>query len=93
MWKLEFFNATDNVFKCGISVAPPTDWHFYDTVYTERFMGLPTEEDNLVFNFTYSSKVCPVFHYFSEIDPVMTKTIVWDENRTHIISIMSRILH
>ena len=44
------FYVSDNVFKCGISVAPPTDWHFYDTVYTERFMGLPTPDDNLVFN-------------------------------------------
>ena len=37
-----------NVFKCGISVAPPTDWLFYDTVYTERFMGLPNPNDNEV---------------------------------------------
>ena len=30
----------------GIAVAPPTDWLFYDTMYTERFMRLPTPEDN-----------------------------------------------
>uniref|UniRef100_A0A0K2UIH4 Venom dipeptidyl peptidase 4 n=2 Tax=Lepeophtheirus salmonis TaxID=72036 RepID=A0A0K2UIH4_LEPSM len=34
------------VFSCGISVAPPTDWLFYDSVYTERYMGLPTSEKN-----------------------------------------------
>ncbi|CAG9767540.1 unnamed protein product [Ceutorhynchus assimilis] len=38
---------TDNVFKCGISVAPVTDWTLYDSIYTERFMGLPTVSDNL----------------------------------------------
>jgi len=38
----------ENVFKCGISTAPPTNWLFYDSMYTERFMGLPTEEDNLI---------------------------------------------
>ncbi|XP_045470312.1 venom dipeptidyl peptidase 4-like isoform X2 [Harmonia axyridis] len=38
---------TDNVFKCGISVAPVTDWALYDTIYTERFMGLPNLDDNL----------------------------------------------
>ncbi|TRY63634.1 hypothetical protein TCAL_00828 [Tigriopus californicus] len=38
---------TADVFACGISVAPPTDWLFYDTVYTERYMGLPTPEDNM----------------------------------------------
>ncbi|XP_020277836.1 venom dipeptidyl peptidase 4 isoform X2 [Pseudomyrmex gracilis] len=41
--------ATDaaSVFKCGISVAPVTSWIYYDSIYTERFMGLPTYEDNL----------------------------------------------
>ncbi len=28
-------------FKAGISVAPVTDWSYYDSIYTERFMGLP----------------------------------------------------
>ena len=31
------------VFCCGIAVAPVTDWRFYDTVYTERFMRTPQE--------------------------------------------------
>lgn len=35
------------VFKCGMSVAPVTDWALYDSIYTERFMGLPTVADNL----------------------------------------------
>ncbi|XP_050453790.1 venom dipeptidyl peptidase 4-like isoform X4 [Cataglyphis hispanica] len=35
------------VFKCGMSVAPVTDWALYDSIYTERFMGLPTVGDNL----------------------------------------------
>ncbi|XP_031621025.1 venom dipeptidyl peptidase 4-like isoform X2 [Contarinia nasturtii] len=40
--------ATDNanVFKCAASVAPVTDWLYYDTMYTERYMGLPFKEDN-----------------------------------------------
>ncbi|XP_058801114.1 venom dipeptidyl peptidase 4-like [Phymastichus coffea] len=37
-----------NVFKCGISVAPVTNWIYYDSIYTERYMGLPTVDDNLV---------------------------------------------
>ncbi|XP_053691924.1 venom dipeptidyl peptidase 4 [Sabethes cyaneus] len=37
---------TEQVFKCGISVAPVTSWMFYDSIYTERYMGLPTAEDN-----------------------------------------------
>uniref|UniRef100_A0A034W0Q2 Venom dipeptidyl peptidase 4 n=1 Tax=Bactrocera dorsalis TaxID=27457 RepID=A0A034W0Q2_BACDO len=38
---------TNNTFQCGVSVAPVTSWLYYDTIYTERYMGLPTEEDNL----------------------------------------------
>ena len=33
----------DGTFKAGIAVAPPTDWKYYDTVYTERFMRTPNE--------------------------------------------------
>lgn len=29
------------LFAGGIAGAPPTDWHFYDTIYTERFMDTP----------------------------------------------------
>lgn len=35
------------VFKCAASVAPVTDWTYYDSIYTERFMGLPTTHDNI----------------------------------------------
>ena len=31
------------VFKVGVAVAPPTDWRFYDTIYTERYMRTPQE--------------------------------------------------
>lgn len=30
-------------FSYGVSVAPVTDWRFYDTIYTERFMRTPAE--------------------------------------------------
>jgi len=31
------------LFKAGIAVAPVTNWRFYDTIYTERFMSTPRE--------------------------------------------------
>ena len=31
------------VFAAGVAVAPPTDWRFYDTIYTERYMRTPQE--------------------------------------------------
>uniref|UniRef100_A0A670J048 Fibroblast activation protein alpha n=1 Tax=Podarcis muralis TaxID=64176 RepID=A0A670J048_PODMU len=35
------------VFQCGMAVAPVSSWEYYASIYTERFMGLPTKEDNL----------------------------------------------
>ena len=33
-----------DAFASGIAGAPPADWHFYDTAYTERYMGLPSRQ-------------------------------------------------
>lgn len=48
-WSFGGFNTLmsmsegSDVFCCGVSVAPVTDWRFYDTVYTERYMRTPQE--------------------------------------------------
>jgi dipeptidyl-peptidase-4 len=36
--------ARPDVFHAAIAGAPVTDWRYYDTYYTERYMGLPEEE-------------------------------------------------
>ena len=33
----------NEIFSLAIAVAPVTNWRFYDTIYTERFMGLPKD--------------------------------------------------
>lgn len=33
------------VFKAGVAVAAPSNWKYYDTVYTERYMRTPNEND------------------------------------------------
>lgn len=50
-----------DVFSMGISVAPVTNWRFYDTIYTERFMRTPQEnpegyDDNSPINHTQKLK-------------------------------------
>ncbi len=32
-------------FKCGVSMAPVTDWRFYDSIYTERYMQTPQQNE------------------------------------------------
>ena len=48
-------------FKMGIAVAPVTNWKYYDSIYTERFMRTPKEnnsgyEDNSPINFVEQLK-------------------------------------
>ncbi len=54
------FKAPD-VFKMAIAVAPVTNWRFYDTVYTERYLMTPQEnakgyDDNSPINFVNGLK-------------------------------------
>lgn len=48
-------------FKLGIAVAPVTNWRYYDTIYTERFLRTPQEnpggyDDNSPINFVQMLK-------------------------------------
>ena len=39
------FEAAD-LFKVGFAGGPVTDWHFYDSIYTERYMGSPQQHES-----------------------------------------------
>lgn len=36
-------SRSNGVFKSGVAIAPVTDWRFYNSVYTERFMRTPQQ--------------------------------------------------
>lgn len=38
--------ADNSPFKCGVAMAPVTDWRFYDSIYTERYMSTPRQNEN-----------------------------------------------
>ncbi|XP_022111974.1 dipeptidyl aminopeptidase-like protein 6 [Acanthaster planci] len=40
-------SRNDDIFKYAISVAPVTDFRYYDSIYTERYMGIPESCDNM----------------------------------------------
>lgn len=49
------------IFKMGIAVAPVTNWRFYDSIYTERYLQTPQEnksgyDDNSPINFVSGMK-------------------------------------
>ena len=37
--------APDSPFKCGVAMAPVTDWRYYDAIYTERYMLTPQQNE------------------------------------------------
>ncbi|MGO8774533.1 MAG: alpha/beta fold hydrolase, partial [Terracidiphilus sp.] len=39
-------------FRAGVAVAPVTDWRNYDSIYTERYLGLPTENSSEYHDFS-----------------------------------------
>ncbi|KAM9851207.1 dipeptidyl peptidase 4 [Aulostomus maculatus] len=48
--------AGTELFKCGIAVAPVAKWDYYDAVYTERYMGKPTENYDFYKNSTVTGR-------------------------------------
>jgi len=54
-----------DVFAAGISVAPVTNWRYYDSIYTERFMQTPEE------NATGYDDNSPVNHAEKLIGPLL----------------------
>ena len=49
-WLHELFvpySKVHDVFKTAMAVAPVTNWKFYDSIYTERYMQTPQENSGI----------------------------------------------
>ncbi|OQV12471.1 Dipeptidyl peptidase 4 [Hypsibius exemplaris] len=64
-------DTVPQVIKCAAAVAPVTDWRFYDTAYTERFMSTP--DDN------------PKAYENSNLMPYSPETLYWHFARTSFL--------
>lgn len=72
MTLLGLFRAPE-VFAAGAALAPVTDWRLYDTHYTERYMGDPSEGDA----YAVSS---PISHVAGLEDPLLLVHGMADDN-------------
>lgn len=64
--------AEDNPFAAAVSIAPVTDWRFYDTIYAERYMLTPQMnpegyEESAPLNHT-SGLHCPLLMMYGTLD-------------------------
>ena len=74
-------------FRAGVAVAPVSDWHLYDSHYTERYMGLPQD------NATGYSESNVLKHLPALQAPLLLMHGMADDNVlfTHSTKIMSRL--
>ena len=50
----------DRMIKCGVAIAPVTDWRLYDTGYTERYFRNPEIIGRVFFTFNKISRHMPL---------------------------------
>ncbi|KAL3311450.1 dipeptidylpeptidase [Cichlidogyrus casuarinus] len=43
--QLSHYLQANDVYKAFVAAAPVVDWALYDTAYTERYLGLPKEQE------------------------------------------------
>jgi dipeptidyl-peptidase-4 len=73
-------NAPD-VFTAGVAGAPVTDWINYDTIYTERYMGLPKDNPDGYKDTALTSKAANlkgkllIFHNFEDDNVLFQNTL------------------
>jgi len=64
--------AEDNPYKAAVAVAPVTDWRFYDTVYAERYMLTPQQNEDEYRDsaplYRTSSLTCPLLIMYGTSD-------------------------
>uniref|UniRef100_A0A3B3WNV7 Dipeptidyl peptidase like 10 n=1 Tax=Poecilia mexicana TaxID=48701 RepID=A0A3B3WNV7_9TELE len=50
---LMMLKSTDGLVKCAAAMSPVTDWRLYASAFSERYLGLPVRDDNLLTCFSF----------------------------------------
>jgi dipeptidyl-peptidase-4 len=71
----------NGIFKAGVAIAPVTDWKFYNSIYTERFMRTPQENFD---NYELSSAI----HYAAQLQGRLLLVHGTSDDNVHIQNTM-----
>lgn len=93
-----------DLFKVGVAGAPVTDWHNYDTIYTERYMGLPNknahgyEESSNVENASELKGSLLIVHNFEDDNVLLQNTMQFanaldEENKAYSLNLYGQKTH
>lgn len=65
-------SATDNPYAAAVAIAPVTSWKFYDTIYTERYMRTPQQNEQGYYEgsplYKVNSLSCPLLIMYGTAD-------------------------
>lgn len=77
------------VFKCGVAVAPVTDWRYYDAPYTERFMREPKENSDGYLDSSAASRVGKLHGKLLLIHGIDDDNVFFSNSTTYIEALIN----
>jgi dipeptidyl-peptidase-4 len=69
-----------DIYKCAIVGAPVTDWTLYDTAYTERYLGLPSDGSEIYGHNSLLELAAAPPHHPEEARPILLVHGLADDN-------------
>lgn len=77
------------VFKCGVAVAPVTDWRYYDAPYTERFMREPKENSDGYFNSSAAARVSKLHGKLLLVHGIDDDNVFFSNSTTYVDALIN----
>lgn len=77
------------VFKCGVAVAPVTDWRYYDAPYTERFMREPKENSDGYLDSSAAARVSKLHGKLLLVHGIDDDNVFFSNSTTYIDALVN----